>query len=75
LEPVFVRTVLRLMVHELPEWIRRLRAQFPSESLWPVEGSLAGPILDHLAALEDAERRRSFQAEQRQPRPRLRVVK
>jgi hypothetical protein len=47
------------MVHDLAEWIRCQRPRFQSERVWPVEDSLPEPILERLAALEQAEQRRS----------------
>ena len=47
------------MEHDLPEWIRHIRTRFTSERLLPLDGSLPKPIIERLAALEDAERRRS----------------
>jgi len=47
------------MGHELAEWIWRARAQFPSQRPWPVQESLPELILERLAALGAAERRRS----------------
>ncbi len=51
------------------------RPGFPSERLWPVDGSLPELIRESLAALEEAERRRSAQTELHQPGPDIRVVK
>jgi hypothetical protein len=57
-------------MQELAEWmIRRKRARFV-ERVWPVDGSLPEPILERLAALEGAERRRSGEAADRGPQPR-----
>jgi hypothetical protein len=46
-------------MQELAEWmIRRKRARFV-DRVWPVDGARPELIRERLAALEDAERRRS----------------
>ena len=58
------------MERDLPEWIRQILGRFTSDHPQPVDTSLPKPILERLAALEEAERRRSGEGagERRQPR-------
>ena len=64
------------MVHGVPEWIRRLRARFAAERPWPLDRSLPESMLERLAALEEAERRRSSGRDaQLEPRLKLRAAK
>ena len=57
------------MERELPELIRRMRARFASEHIWPVDASLPEPILERLGSIEEAEQRRCAQLARDHERP------